>query len=111
MSKIDDIIRKAEEKGIGDEVKQQILEMEHENNKLKEEKRILQIQKSESKAEQYKKSNENYRKENKKLTDKVNKLTKKKNNISSHLSREQLGVYDRMLNDFETSQTSFKISS
>ena len=110
MSKIDDIIRKAEEKGIGDEVKQQILEMEHENNKLKEEKRILQIQKSESKAEQYKKSNENYRKENKKLTDKVNKLTKKKNNISSHLSREQLGVYDRMLNDFETSQTNFKIS-
>lgn len=110
MSKIDDILKKAEEQGVDEEITNQMLRMEHENIKLKEKNQLLQIQKSNSTAEKFKKSNENYRKENKKLTDKVNKLINKKNNITSHLSREQLGVYDRMLTDFESMQTNFKIS-
>ena len=70
---------------------------------------ILQIEKSESKAEQFRKSNKNLKERNKKLTHKIDKLLEKRRTNLSHLSREELGVYNRMLTDFESMQSNQKV--
>lgn len=109
MSKIDDILKEAEENGIAEEVRDQIESLEYENLKLKEKNRILQIEKSNSKANQYRKSNKNLKEKNKKLSEQVDKLLKKKQLNLGHLSREELGVYNRMLDDFEAMQNNQRI--
>ena len=109
MSRIDDILKDAEENGIAEEVRDEIKKLNNENNELRRKNQILQIEKSESKAEQFRKSNKNLKERNKKLTHKIDKLLEKRRTNLSHLSREELGVYNRMLTDFESMQTNQKV--
>lgn len=102
MNKIDKILKEAEEKGLGEEVKQEIAKMNEENQALKHKNHMLQIEKSSSTAERFKKSNANLRETNKKLNERLNKLTKEKELNLPHLTRGELGVYNRMLDDFES---------
>lgn len=109
MSRIDDILKDAEENGIAEEVRDEIKKLNNENNELRRKNQILQIEKSESKAEQFRKSNKNLKERNKKLTHEIDKLLEKRRTNLSHLSREELGVYNRMLTDFESMQSNQKI--
>ena len=109
MSRIDDILKDAEENGIAEEVRDEIKKLNNENNELRRKNQILQIEKSESKAEQFRKSNKNLKERNKKLTHKIDKLLEKRRTNLSHLSREELGVYNRMLTDFESMQSNQKV--
>ena len=109
MNRIDKILQDAEENGIADEVKNEMKKLNRENQELKEKNRILQIEKSESKAEQFRKSNKNLKERNKKLSDKIDKLLEKRRTNLGHLSREELGVYNRMLTDFESMQSNQKV--
>lgn len=105
---IDEMLENAEENGIADEVKQEMEKLELENYKLKEQNKRLSIEKSHSRAESFKKSNANLKDKNRKLNNLVKKL-KKGNTSLAHLSREEIGVYNRMLDDFDNQQISQKI--
>ena len=109
MNKIDKILQDAEENGIAEEVRNEIKKLNYENDELKRKNRILQIEKSESKAEQFRQSNKNLKEKNKKLSEKINKLLKKRETSLGHLSKEELGVYNRMLLDFESMQPNQRI--
>ena len=109
MNKIDKILKDAEENGIAEEVREEIKKLDYENHELKRKNRILQIEKSESKAEQFRQSNQNLKEKNKKLSDKIDKLLTKRELSLGHLSREELGVYNRMLTDFESMQSNQRI--
>lgn len=109
MNRIEQILKDAEENGIADEIKEEIEKMNEENQALKHKNHMLQIEKSSSKAEQYRQSNKNLKEKNKKLNEKINKMLKKKHNSFGHLSKEELGVYNRMLTDFESMQSNQRI--
>ena len=109
MNKIEQILADAEKNGIAEEVREEIEKLNNENYKLKEKNRILQIEKSSSKAEQFKQSNKNLKETNKKLNKKIEQMLKKRQSNLAHLSREELGVYNRMLIDFESMQSTQRI--
>ena len=109
MDRIDKILKEAEEKGLGDEVKEEIKRMNDENQSLKYKNHRLQIDKSSSKAEQFRKSNENLKAQNKTLTQKLEKITEKRETSLPHLSKEELGVFNRMVNDLESTQSNKKV--
>ena len=109
MNKIDKILKDAEENGIAEEVKDEIQKLNNENNELRRKNQILQIEKSSSKAEQFRQSNKNLKEKNKKLNEKLNKLVQKRKMSLGHLSREELGVYNRMLTDFEAMQLTQRV--
>ena len=99
MNKIDKILKDAEENGIAEEVRNEIQKLNNENNELRRKNQILQIEKSSSKAEQFRQSNKNLKEKNKKLNEELNKLVQKRKISLGHLSREELGVYNRMLTE------------
>lgn len=109
MNKIDKILKDAEENGIAEEVKNEIQKLNNENNELRRKNQILQIEKSSSKAEQFRQSNKNLKEKNKKLNEELNKLVQKRKISLGHLSREELGVYNRMLTDFEAMQSTQRV--
>lgn len=109
MNKIDKILKDAEENGIAEEVRDEIQKLNNENNELRRKNQILQIEKSSSKAEQFRQSNKNLKEKNKKLNEKLNKLVQKRKMSLGHLSREELGVYNRMLTDFEAMQLNQRV--
>ena len=109
MNKIDKILKDAEENGIAEEVRDEIQKLNNENNELRRKNQILQIEKSSSKAEQFRQSNKNLKEKNKKLNEKLNKLVQKRKISLGHLSREELGVYNRMLTDFEAMQLTQRV--
>lgn len=109
MNKIDKILKDAEENGIAEEVRDEIQKLNNENNELRRKNQILQIEKSSSKAEQFRQSNKNLKEKNKKLNEKLNKLVQKRKMSLGHLSREELGVYNRMLTDFEAMQLTQRV--
>ncbi|RAP50015.1 MAG: hypothetical protein BZ138_07025, partial [Methanosphaera sp. rholeuAM270] len=51
--------------------------------------------------QQYRKSNQNLKKSNKKIREEMEKLKRKKSSALAHLNEEQIGLYWRMLDDFE----------
>ena len=103
MNRIEEILKNAEENGIGDEVREEIEKMNYENKELKQKNKNLQTMKSNSMAERYRKSNENLKEKNKELN-KTLKYLKKKRTDLSHLTDEQLGVYKRLLDDYNSSE-------
>lgn len=107
MTEIDKIIEEAKHNGTWDEVTEYLekrcKEVEQENADLKHKNSLLQMAKSESIAEQYRKSNKNLKSKNKKLN-KVLKIVKRQKTQLAHLSEEQLGVYKRMLDDYNSSE-------
>ena len=109
MNKIDKILKDAEENGVAEEVRDEIQKLNNENNELRRKNQILQIEKSSSKAEQFRQSNKNLKEKNKKLNEKLNKLVQKRKMSLGHLSREELGVYNRMLTDFEAMQLTQRV--
>lgn len=109
MNKIDKILKDAEENGIAEEVRNEIQKLNNENNELRRKNQILQIEKSSSKAEQFRQSNKNLKEKNKKLNEELNKLVQKRKISLGHLSREELGVYNRMLTDFEAMQSTQRV--
>lgn len=109
MNKIDKILKDAKENGIDEEVRNEIQKLNNENNELRRKNQILQIEKSSSKAEQFRQSNKNLKEKNKKLNEELNKLVQKRKMSLGHLSREELGVYNRMLTDFEAMQLTQRV--
>ena len=110
MNRIEQILQDAEENGIADEVKEEIEKMNEENQALRHKNHMLQIEKSSSRAEQYRQSNKNLKEKNKKLNEKINKMLKKKQSNLGHLNKDELGVYNRMLTDFEAMQSNRKVT-
>lgn len=107
--KIDKILQDAEETGVSEEIKEEILALQLENMNLKNKNRRLQIENSNSRAEQFKQSNANLKAKNKELNEKIKRLKKNKSANMEHLSHEQLGVYNRMLLDYEAMDKNYDI--
>lgn len=110
MNSIDKILQDADEKGVTKEVIEEYLEMEKKNKQLEEEleeekkkNNSLKVAQSNSRAEQYRKSNKNLKERNKKLS-KSYEIVKRSKTQLAHLSEEQLGVYERLLDDYNSSE-------
>lgn len=107
---IEDILQRAEEDGSMDELIEKYEKLELDNAELKRKNQRLQIENSNSRAKQYKKTSDKLRDENRKLNNIVEKLKSNHNTEYSHLSREDIGVFSRMLNDFDNMATNQKIT-
>ena len=105
---LDKILEDAQKNGIADDIEQELLRLKLENLDLKDKNTRLQIEKSNSHANQFKKSNANLRAKNKELNEKIKKLKKNKADLA-HLSHEDLGVYNRMLLDYESMKEQYNI--
>ena len=110
MNNIDKILEDADNNGIAKEIIKDAIKYEERvkqlEEQLEEEKKKnvdLQIAKSDSKAEQYRKSNESLRARNKKLQKSYDIVKRNKTELA-HLNREQLGVQERLLEDYNSSE-------
>lgn len=107
MNEIDKILKQAEEDGVNDEIIEYIENLELNNEELKLKNNSLEIENqklsngaSPSILQKYRTANSNLKDRNKKLNAEIKKLQRKKSGNVAHLSAEQLGVQQRMLNDF-----------
>ena len=110
MNTIEKILKKAEETGLTKEIIEENIKLEKENASLKEknddikkENQRLRVAQSESRAEQYRNSNKNLKERNKKLSKSYSILKRSKTELA-HLSDEQLGVYKRLLDDYDSTE-------
>ena len=108
MNKIDKILKEADENGLKDEIIEDYERMKEENEllnleneALKYKNHRLQIDNSKSTTESFRKSNENLKEKNKKLN-KAYKMLKRSKTELAHLTNEQLGVYRRLLDDYDS---------
>ena len=104
---LDKILARIKEKDVAEEIENEInnLELDKEflesqNRKLERENERLSNGTSPSILERYQKSNKNLTEKNKALTEQMNKLKRKKSPNLAHLSEDEIGVYKRMLDDF-----------
>ena len=100
MKRIDDILQEAQEKGMDEELLSYIQQIEQENNQLEQENQRLINGGSPSILNQYRQSNTNLKNRNKKLNEQIKKLQKNKSSKLAHLNEESIGVFQRMLDDF-----------
>lgn len=107
MNDINKILEDAEKNGINEEIvdyidnlEEEKVNLEEENVNLKKENRILKRGGSPSEVKRLKESNANLKKKNRKMSNLVTKLKKNKDPEYAHLNEEKLGVYSRMLEDF-----------
>lgn len=107
MNEIDKILQKAEQDGLDEDIVEYIenlkidnQELKHKNNSLEMENERIKNGTSPSILEKYRTANSNLKSKNKELNAEIKKLQRKKSGNLSHLDAEQLGVQQRMLNDF-----------
>lgn len=107
MNEIDKILKKAEEDGVNDEIIEYIENLELNNEELKIKNNSLEVENqrykngtSPSILNKYRTANSNLKTRNKELNAEIKKLQRKKSGNVAHLNAEQLGVQQRMLDDF-----------
>ena len=107
MNEIDEILKKAEENGIDEDIIDYIEHLKLDNEELKSKNNSLETKNqrlmngaSPSILQKYRTANANLKNEKKELNAEIKKLQRKKSGNLSHLDAEQLGVQQRMLDDF-----------
>lgn len=107
MNEIDKILKKAQDEGVDEDIIDYIENLELDNDSLKvqnsqlaSENRKLRNGASPSILQRYKDSNSNLKEKNKSLNAKIKKLKRKQGGHLEHLSEEEVGVYQRMIDDF-----------
>lgn len=110
MNKIDKILKEADENGLKDEIIEDYERIKEENESLnleieslKYKNHRLQIDNSKSTTESFRKSNENLKEKNQQLN-KAYKVLKRSKTELAHLTDEQLGVYRRLLDDYDSTE-------
>lgn len=101
MNEIDKILKEAKEKKVDEEIIEYIEQMEFDNKRLERENMKLANGTSPSILQKYRESNKNIRQKNKELNEQIKKLQRKKSSRLAHLSKAEIGVYERMLDDFD----------
>ena len=93
---------------LDDEVKKQIENLKLDNERLEAKNKSLKKKNERllngaapSILNTYRKSNENLREKNVELNDKLKRLKRKQGSHLAHLNPQQVGVYSRMINDFQ----------
>ena len=97
---IDKILEEAEENGVSEKVIDYIDELEERVLDLKKQNKVLKRGASPSEIKRLKQTNTNLKEKNRKMSNLVTKLKSKKNPEYAHLNQKQIGVYSRMLEDF-----------
>ena len=110
MNEIEEILKKAKEDGIDEDIVRYIEEIDLDNQRLERENAKLANGTSPSILQKYRESNKNIRQKNKELNEQIKKLQRKKSSQLAHLSKDAIGVYERMLDDFERMNGSKEIS-
>lgn len=107
MDEIEKILKDAQKDGLDEEIIEYIENLQLDNDELKSKNSSLEIENqryrngaSPSILEKYRTANSNLKSRNKALNDEIKKLQRKKSGNVSHLNAEQLGVQQRMLDDF-----------
>ena len=107
MDEIEKILKDAQKDGLDEEIVEYIENLRLDNDELKSKNSSLEIENqryrngaSPSILEKYRTANSNLKSRNKALNDEIKKLQRKKSGNVAHLSAEQLGVQQRMLDDF-----------
>ena len=93
---------------LDDEIKKQIENLKLDNERLEAKNKSLKKKNERllngaapSILNTYRKSNENLREKNVELNDKLKRLKRKQGSHLAHLNPQQVGVYSRMINDFQ----------
>ena len=107
MNEIDEILKRAEENGIDEDIIDYIEHLKLDNEELKSKNNSLETKNqrlmngtSPSILQKYRTANANLKNEKKELNAEIKKLQRKKGGNLAHLDAEQLGVQQRMLDDF-----------
>lgn len=110
MGKIDEILKKAEENELEDEIIKEYKEIKEKNEELnleieslKHKNHRLQIDNADSTTEAFRQSNKSLKEKNKKLN-KAYKMLKRSKTELAHLTPQQLGVYKRLLDDYDSTE-------
>lgn len=104
---LEKILERIKDEDISNEVAQEIQNLETDNEllritneQLEKTNKVLTNGTSPSILNRYRQSNENLRAKNKLLNEQMEKLKRKKNPKLAHLDENEIGVYKRMLDDF-----------
>ena len=110
MNEIEKILENAEKDGTKDKIIEEYEKIKAENEELtseihtlKHKNHRLQIDNANSTAETFRQSNANLKERNKKLN-KAYKMLKRSKTELAHLTPEQLGVYKRLLEDYDSTE-------
>lgn len=119
MSKksFDDILKESKQQGVDREIQEYIESLEESNEELSAQNKKLENENekllnggSPSILQKFKSSNKNLRNRNKKLNAEMEKLKRKQSSRLAHLDEKQLGVHQRMLDDFNGMERNTHIS-